>query len=154
MVWLSALGKVWRGPSHYSLGPRILLNQNQGPQDTSPELFGSGLCFALSGWLQSSSKSLPRQTVHHLGEAQPIPQGTRGNEVHRYKTKFKPDTKFWTAQWLPGGNGQGTGYKAVQNLPTGFKHMWWIIVLGVFYSLDEECPVLQQLSPGFNCQIA
>lgn len=76
----------------------------------------------------------------------PVPQGTRGNKFHRYKTKFKRDTRFWTAQWLPGGNGQGTGDKAMQNLPTGFKHTWWIIVLGVFYRLDEECPVLQHLS--------
>lgn len=54
------------------------------------------------------------------------------------------DTKLWT------GNGQRTGHEAAQNLPAGFKHILWIIVLVVFYGLDEEYPVLRQLSPGCN----
>jgi len=63
------------------------------------------------------------------------------------------DTKLQAARCLAGGNGQRAGHEAAQNLPAGFKHRQWLIVLVVFYGLGEDCPALQQLSPVSNCQI-
>lgn len=94
--------------------------------------------------LQSCSKFLHGQSMSttwmkHI----PVFQGTWNGLRHKTLDSVVPGWRRWATN----------GAWSSTELAWLFSNTWRITVLVVFYSLDDECPVLQQLSPGCSYQI-